>query len=164
MNKPELAIFNTPKALTVQERSLQRARISKLEDAILKQPQIDPPLKHHFSHGIYGREMFLPKGSLIVGKIHKLKNFNIISQGDVSFFSIDGADRVQAPHSFVGSPGAKRVIYAHEDTVWTTIHGTDETDLDKIEELFIAKDYHEVDCIDEIELKLIEEARKCLGL
>lgn len=32
----------------------------------------------------------------------------------------------------------------HEDTVWTTIHGTNETDIDKIEDMFIAKNYEDV--------------------
>jgi hypothetical protein len=32
-------------------------------------------------------------------------------------------------------------VYALEDTVWTTIHITEETDLDKIEDYVIAKDY-----------------------
>jgi uncharacterized protein (UPF0548 family) len=68
----------------------------------------------------------------------------VISQGEVSVLSIDGVMRVKAPFTFVASPGVKRVVYAHEDTVWTTIHGTDETDLEKIEEEFIAKSYDEV--------------------
>jgi hypothetical protein len=31
-------------------------------------------------------------------------------------------------------PGMKRVIYAITDTVWTTFHVTEETDVDKIAE------------------------------
>jgi hypothetical protein len=41
-------------------------------------------------------------------------------------------------------PGIKRVGYAHEDTVWITVHPTDETDLDKLEENLIAKSFDEV--------------------
>ena len=106
-------------------------------------PQIDIPLKHTFSKNVYAREITIPKGSIIIGKIHKYQNMNIISKGEVSFFSIDGAVRVKAPYTFVASPGVKRVIVAHEETVWTTIHGTSETDLDKLEDEFIAKDYSE---------------------
>ena len=36
-------------------------------------------------------------------------------------------------------PGTKRIAYAHEDTVWATVHGTHERDLDKIEAHFIAQ-------------------------
>lgn len=148
----------------VAEKARTRARISNIEGLIAREEQMEFKIINYFSKGVYAREMFLPKGSIVVGKIHKFENLNIISKGEVSFFSIDGAHQVTAPYTFVGSPGAKRVIFAHEDTVWTTIHGTDETDIDKIEEQFIAREYAEVDGIGEDELKLIEEAQKCLGL
>ncbi len=149
---------------TAEDRALLRAKISSLENVVKNQAQIVFKLQHRFSKDVYAREIFIPKFTLLVGKIHKFSNLNIISQGDLTFFSIDGAFRVQAPHSFVASPGVKRVIYAHEDSIWTTIHGTKETDLEKIEAEVIAKDYCEVDGIDEEELKLIEEAKRCLGL
>lgn len=146
-------------ALTPRGRAVLRNKISQLEAAVSKETQITCPLTHRFSKGVYAREIFIPKGSLIVGAIHKFQNMNVISKGDVSFFSVDGAVRVQAPHTFSASPGVKRVIYAHEDTVWTTIHGTEETDLGKIEEIFIAKNYAEVSGISDLELKLIEEVQ-----
>lgn len=121
-----------------------RTTISDMEEVIKKEIQLECPLIHRFSQGVYAREIFIPKGGFIVGKIHKYKNLNVITKGEVSFFSIDGAVRVKAPHTFVASPGVKRVIYAHEDTFWMTIHGTKETDIEKIEEEVIAKDYSEV--------------------
>jgi len=121
-----------------------QGKIQTLEDFLLTLPQTEIPLKHTFSDGVYAREITIPKGALIVGKIHKKRNMNIISRGKVSFFSTDGAIHCEGPHTFVASPGVKRVIYAHEETVWTTIHGTEETDLDKIEEIFIAKTYAEL--------------------
>lgn len=156
--------------LALPEKAQLRAKIFSIEEAIAAQPQIDPPLTHHFSEGVYGREMFIPKGSLLVGKIHKFKNLNIISKGFVSFFSVDGALHVKAPHSFVASPGVKRVIYAHEDSIWTTIHGTFETDLGNIEDEVIAKSYGDVESITPEELEMIEKEIKkikgenlCLG-
>lgn len=121
-----------------------REMIANFETECAKLPQMEIPLKHHFSRGVYAREIFIPKGTMIVGKIHKHLNMNILSQGDVSVLSIDGMKRIKASSTFVASPGAKRVIYAHEDSVWTTIHGTDETDLEKLEDEFIAKTYEDV--------------------
>lgn len=121
-----------------------RSLISEIVALTMKEEQIEVPIKHHFSKGVYGREMTTIKGTFLVGKIHKYQSLNIISAGEVSVFSIDGVIRVKAPYTFVSTPGAQRVIYAHEDTVWTTIHGTDETDVDKIEEEFIAKSYEEL--------------------
>lgn len=106
--------------------------------------QIEIPLKHYFSKSVYAREMEMKKGTYIVGKIHKHENMHILSKGEISVFSIDGFIRVKAPYTWVASAGTKRLIYAHEDVTWTTIHGTDETDLGKIEEQFIAKNYEEL--------------------
>ena len=38
-------------------------------------------------------------------------------------------------------------MYALEDTVWTTIHVTEETDLEKIEDYVIAKSYDELEAL-----------------
>jgi hypothetical protein len=115
--------------------------------------QVEIPVEHYFSEGVYAREMRVQKGTLLMGKIHKFKNMNILSSGEVSVLSIDGVKRVKAPFTFVASPGSKRLFFAHEDTVWTTIHGTDETDLDKIENHFIAKSYDEIEAIDHVSQK-----------
>jgi len=139
-----------------------RSQIAQLEEKMLTLPQVDIKITHHFSKDIYAREMFLPKGTLLIGKIHKFKNLNIMSQGDVAILSIDGVVRVKAPYTLVASPGAKRVFYAHEDTIWTCIHGTEDTDLEKIEDMFIAKDYNEVEIISDKDFRSLKEA-VCLG-
>jgi len=54
-----------------------------------------------------------------------------------------GIKRVRAPFTVVSPAGTRRVAYAHEDTIWMTVHGTHETDLDKIEDHFIAQTYGE---------------------
>ncbi len=154
----DLATVSGRASLSVQERADLRVKITELEHRLKEEIQLDLPVTHHFSKDVYSRELFIPKGTMLIGAIHKFQNFNIISRGDVSFFSVDGAFRAQAPHSFVASPGVKRVIYAHDDTVWTTIHGTGEIDLKKIEEIFIATDYSQVDGITAEELRFIKGA------
>jgi hypothetical protein len=121
-----------------------RAFIHNIENQMLQGPTVEVPLHEYYSKNVYAREISVPKGTLIVGKIHKYQNLHIVSKGEVSVLSIDGMARLKAPCTFVASAGAKRLIYAHEDTVWTTITGTDETDPEKIEEQFIAKTYDEV--------------------
>lgn len=108
-----------------------------------KMPPVECPVTHHFSQGVYARELFIPKGTVLTGKIHKYHQLNIMSKGDLSVLTDEGIKRVQAPFTIVSPPGTKRIAYAHEDTVWTTIHGTDETDLDKIEAHFIAQSEQE---------------------
>jgi len=103
------------------------------------------PLKHTFVDNGYVREIFLPKGMVFVTKIHKKTHPYFIMQGDVSVLTEKGIIRLQGPFSGITKAGTKRVIYTHEDTVWITVHSTKETDLSKIEEEIIAKDFDEMD-------------------
>lgn len=159
---PVVVEIDFEKALTYSKEEL-RNLILALEDKLKDAPQIEIPLTHYFSKGVYGREINFDKGSLLVGKIHKHQTMNVISKGEVSVISVDGVIRAKAPFTFVSSPGAKRVIFAHEDSTWTTFHGTHETDLEKIEEEFIAKNYDEVEEIQAVELGPELKETQCLG-
>lgn len=139
----ELVELNFDKAADMSQDDLRKF-IGEIEELLKSGETIEIPVEHYFSFGVYGREMRLKSGTLIVGKIHKFENLNILSEGEVSVLSIDGVKRVKAPHTFVSQPGAKRVIYAHTDIVWTTILGSNEKDPEIIEEKFIAKTYEEV--------------------
>ena len=104
------------------------------------------PLKHSFADGVYVREIFIPKGHILTGKIHKHTHPNFLMQGEVVVITEDqGAEHLVAPLSMISSAGTKRVVIALEDTVWITVHVTDETDLAKIEDYVIAKDYEAYD-------------------
>ena len=150
-------------SLSKEDKVSLISKIHEFEKVIANQPQLEIKTTHHFSKGVYAREIFIPKGALIVGKIHKHECLNIVSKGDISFISIDGAKRVQAPYTVLASPGVKRIGYAHEDTIWTTVHGTNETDLKKIEDEFIAKTYGEVEILTKEEINLIEGVLECHG-
>lgn len=129
--------------LTQPEGSF-RAKIYALQANVASLPEIDFPLQHLFVPGAYARTIFLPKGSVIIGKIHKHQHFNILSQGQVDVVTESGGvERITGPKVMVSPAGTKRAVYALEDTIWTTIHLTNETDLTKIEEEVIAKTYAE---------------------
>lgn len=116
-----------------------REKVFKLEGAMRAMDQVEIPIKHHFSQGVYAREMTVPKGVTVVGKIHKYEQLNILSAGEVLVVTDEGVQHVKAPFTMVAPPGAKRAFYALEDSVWTVIHGTDEKDVEKIEMQFIAQ-------------------------
>ena len=106
-----------------------------LEVEMFKHPQVNCPVTHRFTPGLYAREMFVPKGTILTGALHKTQHLFVISKGDISTWYPGGeVTRVQAPFTGVTEPGTRRLGYAHEDTVWTTFHATDETDPDKIVE------------------------------
>ena len=126
-----------------------RQALEKTGDA-----QPDCPLKHYFAPGAYGREIFIPKGTLLVGKIHKHSHLNMLMKGKVSVLTEEGPKVLEGPLTMVSPPGTKRVVYTHEDTVWVTVHLTNETDLEKIEDEIIAKTYEEFEALQGNVIKL----------
>lgn len=120
-----------------------REKVNLFEAEMRKQPQVEIPTKHHFSFGIYAREIFIPSGVILTGKIHKYPQFNILVKGKMSVLVGDHVQLIEAPFTIVSEAGTKRIAMAHEDCIWITIHGTHETDIDKIENTFIAQDEKE---------------------
>jgi hypothetical protein len=95
----------------------------------------------------YAREIKLPKGSLVIGKIHRHQHLNFITQGKVIVYTEFGLKHLEAPCTFVSEVGLKRAVYAVEDTLWTTVHLTkfnSEEELSKIEDEVIAPSYEDL--------------------
>lgn len=99
-----------------------RDQIARLEAHMLEAPQLPIEPIHHFSEGIYAREITIPAGTLLTGKIHSTEHLNIVSKGRIAVWTEDGMKVVEAPCTIVSRPGTKRVGLALTDTVWTTIH------------------------------------------
>lgn len=116
-----------------------RDKVFAIEAKMKQMPQLDLAVLHHFSDGIYGRELIILKDTIIVGKIHKYRSLNILMKGELSVLIDGDIRRIKAPIITVAPPGMKRIAYAHEDSIWLTVHGTNETDLAKIEDHFIAQ-------------------------
>lgn len=132
---------NTPTEIELSRRD----GIVKLQSVMENMPEnlgVDPfPLTHHFVDGCYAREILIPKDSTLVGKIHKHQHFIIFLSGDVTVSSEKGTERISESKIAVSPAGVKRAIYAHEDSRIITIHLTEETDLEKIEEEVILTDF-----------------------
>jgi hypothetical protein len=100
----------------------RREAIAALEEAMAAYPQVEQPLTHHFVDGLYAREIFNPKGSLIVTKTHKEGNFSFLPIGHLLVISEDGQKELKGGMFFSTKPGTKRFIYAIEDTRFVTVH------------------------------------------
>ncbi len=138
--------------------SFERAHLSReglfdIERRMLDMPQVKMRLVHHFAPGLYARELHIPKGVRLTGKLHKFAHLNFMLKGDLSVLLEDGIHRVIAPFTVVSPPGTKRIAYAHQATIWTTVLPTEETDPDIIEEQFTANSEQEF-------LAFCEEHRK----
>lgn len=119
-----------------------------IEAKMARFPQVRLPLNHLFTPGLYIREVLLPAGTLLTSKIHMTEHPFFISRGRVLVWSgIEGEEPqlFGAPYTGVTKPGTRRVIYAYEDTIWSTCHAnpTNETDVTKIDrEIIFRHDEH----------------------
>lgn len=122
-----------------------RTRIFALEAEMKKLPQIEIPVRHYFSPGLYAREITVPEGALITGVIHKYPQINILSKGRIRVSVDDDICELAASHTVVSPPGVKRVAFALTECVWTTIVHTFKTDIEEIEKEFFAYSEQEYD-------------------
>ncbi len=99
------------------------------------------PLVHTFGDGLYIREITMPKGMILTSKIHKTRHPYFVIKGDVSVLTEGGVVRIKAPYWGMTEPGTKRILNIHEETVWITVHATEKTDLEEIEEELIAENF-----------------------
>ena len=105
-----------------------RAKLVLAEQVVRQLPQVDVPITHHFAQGVYARGGMVKQGTVFVGRVHLQSQINIISKGDVTILMEGGVVRLVGPCTWVSPPGTQRAAYANEDTYWTTILGTNETD------------------------------------
>jgi hypothetical protein len=114
--------------------------INQLEAYMLQLPQTEYPLTHRFvpkngalDSGIYVRECVLPAQTVFITEIHRTEHPFVISKGLAKVWSLDtGWVTMSAPHTGITKAGTRRVISTLEETIWTTFHATNETDVDKI--------------------------------
>ena len=107
-----------------------------------KLPQAEFLTTHTFADGLYSRQMLIPAGALLVGKVHKREHLNIIPVGDITVWTDEGMKRIVGPWMMKSKPGTKRVGYAHADTIWITVHATvsETQDLALIEQELVEDD------------------------
>jgi len=145
----------TPQGLSPQAQIPTREQIERLEAQMRMMEQIPIEPVHHFADGLYAREILIRAGTILTGKVHSTEHLNIVSQGRIAVWTEDGMRIVTAPCTLVSRPGTKRVGFALEDTVWTTIHANPKnlTDLVALE----------LALIDNTHPAITSEVAPCLG-
>jgi hypothetical protein len=119
--------------------ALRSRDLAKAESAMLKLPQAECSVIHHFGPGLYVREVHMPAGIFAVGHRQRFEHMNVFLKGRVILFKDDGStEELVAPMMFVGKPGRK-AGYVLEDVVWQNIYATSETDIEKLESAFLEK-------------------------
>jgi RimJ/RimL family protein N-acetyltransferase len=106
----------------------------ELEKMMMTMPQTELTPIHHFAKGLYCRELFIPKGTLISGKVHKQEHIFILFSGEHVLCTDHGPVTVKGPYFKISPPGTKRLGYALTDCVGMNILATDLTDPEEIED------------------------------
>lgn len=114
--------------------------IQRLQNAMLSMPQVELETVHYFADGMYCRAVIRPKGTLIVGKVHRKEHLYIVAKGKVEVAGDEGTQTHEAGDVLVSKPGTKRAVLALEDSICMTVHRTDKTDLDEIEKEIVEED------------------------
>ena len=115
-------------------------QVQDLTRTLLAMPQVKCEVIHRFAPGLYIRELSMPAGVMAVGHRQRFEHLNVLLKGRVTVMNDDGTTtELVAPMMFVGKPG-KRVGIVTEDMVWQNIYATNETDVEKLEAMFLDKD------------------------
>ena len=126
--------------LTVSREKLDTAlghKVGNLLGTVNDIPLVECKERHYFGPNLYIKEVTMPAGALIVGKVHKVEHMCIMLTGKMILVQEDGTrTELSAPATFVAKPGRK-VAYILETTIFQNIYSTDETDVEKLENMFI---------------------------
>ena len=125
---------------------MTRPKVLALEQALGNGLTLKPEMRHYWATGIYAREVFIPAGACFVGKIHLQAHMSVVL-GDITVKTAFGSERITGFDIRLAPAGVKRAVVTHADTWWVAIHQnpTNERDLAKLEAMFIAKDFDELD-------------------
>lgn len=134
----------------MMERKLDIGKVQKLQQAIAEELpcyDVEELTSHLFCDGLYARALFIPKDTVVVGKMHAQENFFFLASGEMSITTDTEVIRIKAPFIAVTKPGSKRVGYAHTDSLTYNFHANpdNETDMKLLEARYIVPAENELE-------------------
>ena len=99
--------------------------------------EVDLNTLHHFSDGLYAKQMTLPAGYEAGSHAHAYSHLSILAKGRVIVETDNTMQEFSAPACIEIKAGIYHRIVSLEDAVWFCIHATDETDVSKVDEVLI---------------------------
>lgn len=103
-----------------------RDSIMDLEGKLLACPQLEIPVTHRYSGGIYCRQITIPEDTILTGRIYADDHYDVMIYGDVTVSGDEGKKRLTGFNIFPGKRGKKRAGYVHKETLWLTFHSCKE--------------------------------------
>lgn len=94
---------------------------------------------HHFSSGVYAKQMQIPAGHVVGSHAHKYSHLSILASGSV-IVEVDGVLQDHTgPTCIEIKAGSEHKVFAKTDAVWFCVHATDATCADEVDEVLIAE-------------------------
>lgn len=122
--------------------------ISRVDGAVMHHTdamQERCPIKHTIKDGLYTREIFMPKGELVVSFIHKKNHPSFFMKGEMTIMNDTGElQRIKAPMVVQTEVGTQRVAVMHEDCIWVDVYRTDEKNVEEAENDVYTQNYLEL--------------------
>ena len=94
-------------------------------------------IEHHFSDGLYAKEMRFNAGEAILKHTHDFSHLSILAKGKVAVMKGEEIEVIEAPACIEIKAGLTHGVKAITDCVWFCIHATDEKDPSKVDKILI---------------------------
>lgn len=121
MNLPE--VFKSNTSLTVEEH---KTRFEELEEFLFSLPQLDGTsfkLREYKIGNMYAREITVPKGACLTGRVYKQNHLEFMISGDIAILSAEGVTKRYTGYNVIEAKAGKRQAgFALEDTIWVTVN------------------------------------------
>jgi hypothetical protein len=103
-------------------------------------PQVETPVAHYFSDGVYIREIRIPADTIVIGHHHNYSGMNVAIKGSGLLYVDGAAQYVSAPAVIHAKPGAK-MIRTFSEVIWWNIfpNPDNERDIDTLERRLVTK-------------------------
>ena len=121
----------------MENQTLNADQIDGLHELLTGRFDINIGTNHHFSQGLYAKEMMIPANYIVGGHAHNYDHLSILAKGHVIVVADGERVEYKAPACINIKASVHHMIEALTDSVWFCIHATDEKDITKIDEVLI---------------------------
>lgn len=87
----------------------------------------------YFASDSYVREMVIPAGTCVIGRVHKTDCINILLEGEIVIVDNDGNRKeMKSPQVFIAKAGHQKAGFAIKDTRWLNCFSCKEEQLSDV--------------------------------
>ena len=106
----------------LQEIGRSRRNVIEFEKLMQHGEKVELKVDHYFADGVYSRRLYIPKGVILTGKIHKFTHIMIILKGTIEILIDNKMQTITAPYVYTSPVGVKRIMRALNDCELLTVH------------------------------------------